>query len=699
MSASLLFDRPLSSLAGVGPLRVKTLKNEWQTETYGALLAKYPFRYEDRRKLHSPEELPQYVNKDVQLVGTLKALTLTGPRAPLRGIFGADMTVLDLRWFHKAQWLLKKYKIGQKYLLYGRLQQHNGLFNIVHPELVPVEGGKLDLRIIPIYHSTDRLRRVGLSSQGIAKLQQILLPLLLPHIKDSLPDVLRKEQGLLPTAEAVRILHAPSSLESITRARQTLAFEELFFFQLHLLMRVARKKEKKNGFLLTKTTLLQVFYAEHMPFSLTEAQQCVMREIHADISSGTQMNRLLQGDVGSGKTIVAWLTLLIALSNGCQAALMAPTEVLATQHASLLVRYAEPMGISVALLSGSTPKKERNQLLSALATGQLQVLVGTHALLEPTVCFHTLGLVIIDEQHRFGVAQRARLSEKYSSSAHQPHILVMTATPIPRTLALTHYGELSISTINELPKGRQPIRTAIRSTKQRAKIYDFIRSQLNSGYRAYIVYPLIEESEQLDLSALSQGYDDVKKAFKEYEVEQLHGRMKAEEKRQRMQRYVTGEAQLLVSTSVIEVGIDVPESTVMIIENADRFGLAQLHQLRGRIGRGSAKSYCILLIEGKISTEARARLRALTQTQDGFALAETDLTQRGPGNILGTQQSGIWRFEVVDLAQDGELLVKARHAAKNLLKHNPKLTNPAYPELQARLESWLKRQKDWMSIG
>ena len=693
------FDKVLTDLPGVGKRRIAALEKEWQVTTYGELIKRYPFRYEERSELQQIIQLPKYVDQHVQLVGTLKSLVTTGKRGPLKGIFGDETGRLELYWFHRVSWILKQYTVGQRYLLYGCLKQRQSILCVMHPELLPVGQGPPTLQIRPIYHSTDELRRVGLHSQGIAKLQQQLLPVLLPHVLEPFPAFLLNTYDLMPKQLAIQEMHVPSALAHATAARKRLCFEEFFFLQLHLLMRAASKKKKQAGFFLKKRDLLHIFHATYMPFELTQAQQRVMYEIHADMCSGYQMNRLLQGDVGSGKTMVAWMSMLIVLSNGLQAALMAPTEVLATQHATLLARYAEPMGISIARLSGSTPKKARTALLATLASGELQILIGTHALLEEEVCFHKLGLIVIDEQHRFGVAQRALLTEKETNLAQHPHILVMTATPIPRTLALTQYGELDVSIIDELPKGRKPIRTAMRTSARRAKVYAFLRQQLAAGHRAYIVYPLIEDSEQLDLHSLSEKYATVQKAFSGYEVEKLHGRMPADEKQYRMQRFITGDAQVLVSTTVIEVGVDVPEATVMLIEHADRFGLAQLHQLRGRIGRGQIASYCIPMTEGRITADARARLEAFSQTQDGFLLAEIDLQQRGPGNVLGTQQSGVWGFEIADLTQDGDLLAVARTAAQQILATDPELTDIMHQPLAIYLQTLLARKKDWLKIG
>ncbi len=693
------FDKALTDLPGVGKQRVAALAKEWQVTTYGDLSKRYPFRYEDRSELHQISQLSTYVDQPVQVVGTLSTLRPTGKRGPLQGTFRDETGLLELLWFHRVSWILRQYAVGQRYLLYGYLKRRKSILCVMHPELLPTGPGPPTLQIRPIYHSTDALRRVGLHSQGIAKLQQQLLPVLLPHVSDPLPAFLRQAHDLMPKQQAIQEMHQPSSLAQATAARKRLCFEEFLFFQLNLLMRAASKKKKQAGVFLKKRDLLHTFYATYMPFELTQAQQRVMYEIHADMCSGCQMNRLLQGDVGSGKTMVAWMSMLIVLSNGLQAALMVPTEVLAVQHATLLARYAEPMGISIACLSGSTPKQVRMELLAKLDSGELQILIGTHALLAPEVCFRKLGLIVIDEQHRFGVAQRALLTEKETNLADHPHILVMTATPIPRTLALTQYGELDVSIIDELPKGRKPIRTAMRTGSRRAKVYAFLRQQLAAGHRVYIVYPLIEDSEKLDLHSLSEEYATVQKAFSAYEVEKLHGRMPADEKKSRMQRFITGDAQVLVSTTVIEVGVDVPEATAMLIEHADRFGLAQLHQLRGRIGRGQVASYCIPMTEGRITADARARLEAFVHTQDGFLLAELDLQQRGPGNVLGTQQSGVWGFEVADLTQDGDLLVVARAVAQQILATDPELTDSVHQSLAMYLHILRAREKDWLKIG
>ena len=693
-----VFSEKLSALPGVGPKMTTVLQKELNVSTYGELLRVYPFRYEDRSHIHQVAQLFDYVDQYVQLIGTLSSLSPTSFNGPLRANFQDDGAVVELIWFQRTSWISKQLKIGQRYLLYGKLCLRGKKCVIVHPELSSLPEAAPSLGLVPVYSSSELMRRVGLHSKGLARLQSKLLPLLLPHLKESFPESLREAHALMSSKEAFSQIHFPRTQTQAAAARRRLCFEELFFLQLHLRLRAQEKKQQQHGFLFSRDQLLQTFYEKYMPFSLTEAQQRVIREIHTDLRSGYPMNRLLQGDVGSGKTIVAWMSLLIALSNERQVALMVPTEVLATQHASLLLQYAAPMNISVEKLSSMTTKKSRTSLLSRLASGQLQVLVGTHALLEPDVRFSSLGLVIIDEQHRFGVAQRAVLSEKCQGE-HPPHILVMTATPIPRTLSLTQYGELDISLLDELPKGRKPIRTVHRTSSAQEKVYAFMREQLSSGHRGYIVYPLIEESEQLDLRSLSEGYAHLQEVFVGYTIEQLHGRMPSEEKHSRMHRFTTGEAQLLVSTTVIEVGLDVPEANLMLIHHADRFGLVQLHQLRGRVGRGTAESYCILMTEGHISSEARKRIQAMVRTQDGFELAEIDLQERGPGNMLGTQQSGLWQFEIADLSQDEELLLEAQQSVKELLEKDPDLSEPSHEPLLSHLSNLRIRQKDWMKVG
>ena len=696
-----LLQNPLSELPGVGAKIVTILKKELQLHSYGDLLSFYPFRYEDRTQLQRIDELSEYIDQHVQILGRLvswetQSSFAKGRGIPLRGTFEDETGSLQLVWFHGSAWVRKQYQIGKTYLLYGKVSKRGRNLVIVHPELsLPSQDASEGL--IPIYRSTDLMRRAGIRNKKMVQLLRQLLPQVLSQLSDPFPEDLLEAHALMPRRSAVEQMHFPMTLTQAAAARRRLCFEEFFFLQLHLRLRSEAQKKLKTGFLFKETHLLDTFYAHHMPFTLTGAQERVMQVLENDMRSGRPMNRLLQGDVGSGKTIVAWMTLLIAVSNGFQVAFMAPTEVLATQHAGLLIKYAEPMNISVEKLSSTTHKKDRSALLSRLASGQLQVLVGTHALLEPDLRFHRLGLVVIDEQHRFGVAQRAILSEK-CQAPQQPHILVMTATPIPRTLALTQYGELDTVLLDELPKGRKPIRTVHRRPLAQARIYDFIKEQLSAGHRAYIVYPLIEESEHLDLSSLSESYADLESIFADYKLEQLHGRMSTEEKYYRMRRFVTGEAQLLVSTTVIEVGIDVPEANLMLIHHADRFGLAQLHQLRGRVGRGTAESYCILMTEARISNEAHTRIQAMLRTQNGFELAEVDLKTRGPGNMLGTQQSGLWRFEVADIVEDEAQLLEAESAVKKLLTQDPELKNPNHQTLLEHLSSLRIQQKDWMSF-
>ena len=696
------FDTPLSELPGVGKRLVTVLKKEFQLSSYGDLLSFYPFRYEDRTQMRTIDQLPEYVDQYVQLHGRLtawetQASFVRGRKIPLRATFSDETGSLQLVWFQGNAWIRKQYQLGKEYLLYGKLHKRGRSLVVPHPELTASTERSSKPGLIPIYRSTDLMRRSGVTSKKLAHLLRSLIPRLLPQVLEPFPSDFLESYALMPRRASVEQMHFPTTLTQAASARRRLCFEEFFFLRLHLRLRAEAQMKQSAGFLFKERHLMEDFALRHMPFELTAAQQRVIDTLSEDMRGGRAMNRLLQGDVGSGKTIVAWMSILIALSNGFQVAFMAPTEVLATQHAALLLSYAEAMDTSLEKLSSTTTKKARAALLARLASGQLKILVGTHALLEPDICFHRLGLVVIDEQHRFGVAQRAILSEK-CRGPHPPHILVMTATPIPRTLALTQYGELETVVLDELPKGRKPIRTVHRTSGAAHRIYDFIKEQLNAGHRAYIVYPLIEESEHLDLSSLSEDYEQLERIFSDYKLEQLHGRMPAEEKRCRMQRFVDGEAQLLVSTTVIEVGIDVPQANLILIHHADRFGLAQLHQLRGRVGRGTASSYCILMTDTPISSEARTRIQAMLRTQNGFELAEVDLKTRGPGNMLGTQQSGLWRFEVADIVEDEEQLLEAQTALQKLLTQDPELKDPKHQSILEHLASLRIQQKDWMSF-
>ncbi len=605
---------------------------------------------------------------------------------------------LELVWFQGINWILEKIKTGADYVVFGKPNRYGSKISIAHPEIEPLsaaaeKGGFLQ----PVYPITEKLRTRHVDSKFFLKLQQEILRAAQPHIRETLPGSLLQKQNLLSKKVALRQIHFPQSHELLEAARQRLKFEELFYIQLRLLTMKLVRQEKFKGLVFSDTSILTRFYKEHMPFALTEAQKRVIREIYADMKSGKQMNRLLQGDVGSGKTIVAFICMLICVGSGTQSALMAPTEILAQQHFANLKKYADKMNISISLLTGSTKKSQRKILHEALEQGELKILVGTHALLEEDVKFHRLGLAIIDEQHRFGVAQRSQLWQKNKNV--YPHVLVMTATPIPRTLAMTLYGDLEISTIDEMPKGRKPVKTTHRYDTHRLVVNGFIRKQLEEKRQIYIVYPLIEESAKLDLKHLMDGYESIARAFPDIAISIVHGKMKSEAKDFEMARFVKGETSIMVATTVIEVGVDVPNASVMVVESAERFGLSQLHQLRGRVGRGADQSYCILITDYKLSAESKVRIETLVRTNDGFEIAETDLRLRGPGDLMGTQQSGVLDLLIADLAKDGKLLKDARECAIQILENDKDFKSPENQVIRKQVESVKKATVNWSRIS
>lgn len=583
-------------------------------------------------------------------------------------------------------------------MVFGKPARYGSKISIAHPEIEPLTtAGERGGFLQPVYSITERLRVKYIDSKLIGRLQQEILKSAPVHIRETLPDSVLKSHKMIPKKEALVQIHFPQNLQLLSAAQQTLKFEELFYVQLRLLKMKVVRQEKFKGMIFGDTAILTRFYKEHLPFTLTEAQKKVIREIYTDMKSGKQMNRLLQGDVGSGKTIVAFICMLICIGGQAQGALMAPTEILAQQHFVNLKKEADKMGINIGLLTGSTKKKERTILHRQLETGAMQILVGTHALLEEEVKFHRLGLAVIDEQHRFGVAQRSQLWKKNAEVL--PHVLVMTATPIPRTLAMTLYGDLEISVIDELPKGRRPIKTTHRFDSHRLVVNGFIRAQILEGRQVYVVYPLIEESAKLDLKHLMDGYESMARAFPEFAISIVHGKMKPEAKEFEMKRFVKGETKIMVATTVIEVGVDVPNASVMIVESAERFGLSQLHQLRGRVGRGADQSYCILITDYKLSAESKVRLSTLERTNNGFEIAETDLQLRGPGDLMGTQQSGILDLMIADLAKDGKILEAARKAAISILEDDPDLRKPENKVIQKQVESVKKAQTNWSRIS
>lgn len=693
------FQTPIEFLKGVGPQRAALLQKDLNIFTFGDLVQHYPFRYEDRTKFHTVREVNESMTS-VQLKGTIRDFEVIGGRSVKRlvGHFSDGTGELDLVWFQGIKWTMEKIKPGVEYVVFGKPNRYGRSISIAHPEIDAVtEAREKSGFLQPVYSLSEKLRTRHIDSRFLHKLVREVLKAASTHLRETLPENLIASQRLMPKREAIVQIHFPKDHEALAQAQRRLKFEELFYIQLRLLKLKLVRQEKFKGIAFNDPALLTRFYNEHLPFELTGAQKRVIKEIYADMKSGRQMNRLLQGDVGSGKTIVAFICMLVAISSGAQCALMAPTEILAQQHFAGLKRYADKMSIPIALLTGSTKKSARTALHLALEEGYMKILIGTHALLEEDVRFSKLGLAIIDEQHRFGVAQRSKLWQKNENV--YPHVLVMTATPIPRTLAMTLYGDLEISTINELPKGRKPIMTSHKFDKHRLEVFGFMKRQIAEGRQVYIVYPLIEESEKLDLKHLMDGYESVARAFPDVAISIVHGKMKSEAKEFEMGRFVKGETKIMVATTVIEVGVDVPNASVMVIESAERFGLSQLHQLRGRVGRGADQSYCILLTSFKLSEESKVRIQTMVSTNDGFEIAETDLRLRGPGDLMGTQQSGALDLLIADLGKDGAILQEARNAATAILTSDPDLKTPANAVVARQVESMRKTVVNWSRIS
>lgn len=693
------FETPIEFLKGVGPQRAALLNKELNIFTFGDLIQHYPFRYEDRTKFYTIAELTEDL-PFVQIKGRVlsKEVIGAGPKKRLVATFSDGSGQLELVWFQGINWALDKVKTGVEFVVVGKATRYGNKYNIAHPELEPVNANpEKALSLHPIYPLTEKLRTRHLDSKSISKLMHELLILSKEKIRETLPKALIERHRFMNKKEAVVNIHFPATGQSLEAARQRLKFEELFYVQFRLLKMKVVRKEKFKGLVFNDAALLTRFYNEHLPFPLTNAQKKVIKEIYADLKSGKQMNRLLQGDVGSGKTIVGFICMLLAIGSHAQTALMAPTEILAQQHFKNLKRYADKMGITIELLTGSTKKSDRKRIHTALIDGTLKILIGTHALLEEEVQFNNLGLAIIDEQHRFGVAQRSKLWQKNEGSV--PHVLVMTATPIPRTLAMTLYGDLDVSVIDELPAGRKPIKTVHRFDSHRLQVNQFLREQIESGRQVYMVYPLIEESEKLDLKHLMDGYESVCRAFPDYAISILHGKMKSEAKDFEMLRFAKGETKIMVATTVIEVGVDVPNASVMVIENAERFGLSQLHQLRGRVGRGAEQSYCLLMTNFKLSADSKVRIETMVRTNNGFEIAETDLQLRGPGDLMGTQQSGVLDLLIADLGKDNEILHRAREAAVEILDHDPELKKPENQAIRIQIESSKNYEMNWSRIA
>lgn len=696
-------EQDIKFLPGVGPKRAELLTKELKIEVLEDLLYYYPYKYLDRTKVYTIRDIDPS-EAYVQLRGKVTGFTREGakPKERLIAKFTDGTGIIDLIFFKGQKFVLSNIQVGKEYLILGKPNVFNKSLNMIHPEMEDVEKleNQISYSLQAFYNTTEKLKASFITSKTIQKLQNNLWKDLKIRLPETLPEYLIHKHHLLPLHEALFNIHFPQSNDLLKKAQLRLKFEELFLIQLDLLKQKFLRSHNVNGLIFSKVgDYLNTFYKEHLPFELTEAQKRVIKEIRKDMGSGKQMNRLLQGDVGSGKTLVALMTILIALDNGYQACLMAPTEILATQHYNSIVRFLDKMEVRVELLTGSTPKSARVKMNEALLDGSLQILIGTHALIEDTVQFMNLGLVIIDEQHRFGVAQRAKLRQKNHT---EPHVLVMTATPIPRTLAMTLYGDLDISVIDELPPGRKPIQTLHYYDSKRLVMFGFLRQQIEQGRQVYVVYPLIKESEKLDYKDLEDGYFAISQAFPppRYTVSILHGKMKANEKDSAMHFFKTGKAQIMVATTVIEVGVDVPNASVMVIESTERFGLSQLHQLRGRVGRGADQSYCILMSSYKLSEDARKRIEAMVQTNDGFEIAELDLKLRGPGDLEGTQQSGLaFDLKIASLAKDGQILELARTAATEILENDPLLKAPENQILLQTLSKSKTKEVDWSRIS
>ncbi len=697
-----ILDTPIEFLKGVGPARADVLKKELGIFTFNHLLHHFPFRYVDKSKFYKINE----INSDslyVQLKGKIIHLQTLGKHRSERlvAILQDDTGETELVWFKGIKWVIEKLKLNEEYVVFGKPSLFNDKFNFPHPEIEPVSSEKIDLgeQLQPYYPSTEKLKTKGLDSKGISKIMRNLLVQVKGFNPETLSDPIIERLRFIPREEALLTVHFPSDQGKLDKARLRLKFEELFYIQLNLLKLKLLRTEKIRGHNFSVVGLfLNNFYKNNLPFELTNAQKKVIREIRADIGSGKQMNRLLQGDVGSGKTLVALMSMLIALDNGYQACLMAPTEILANQHFKTISRMVEGLGIEVDLLTGSTKTQQRKKLHNLLQSGELHILIGTHALIEENVQFNNLGLVVIDEQHRFGVEQRAKLWKK---NAIPPHVLVMTATPIPRTLAMTLYGDLDVSVIDELPPGRKPIKTVHYFDADRLKVFGFLKKQIAEGRQVYFVYPLINESEKLDLKFLMDGFEGITREFPlpEFAVSMVHGQLSAKDKDFEMQRFVRGETQIMVATTVIEVGVDIPNASVMVIENAERFGLSQLHQLRGRVGRGADQSFCILMTGYKVTSEARQRIQTMVKTTDGFEIAEVDLKLRGPGDLQGTQQSGILDLKIADILKDEKILKLSRNIAAELLSEDPHLEMEKNLPVLKQFRFLNKNKPNWSLIS
>ena len=695
-----LTTRDIKYLQGVGPQRATLLNKELDIHSLHDLLYYFPYKYVDRSRLYYIHEIDGNMPY-IQLKGQILSFETVGEGRQRRLVahFSDGTGVVDLVWFQGIKYLMGRYKAHEEYIVFGKPTVFNGRINIAHPDIDPAKDLTLStMGLQPYYNTTEKMKRAGLNSHALEKLMNNAFALLQGPLLETLSPQVVEENHLMSLDEALRNIHFPQNPEKLRRAQYRLKFEELFYVQLNILRYTKDRQRKYRGLIFERVgEVFNTFYSQNLPFQLTGAQKRVIKEIRKDMGSGRQMNRLLQGDVGSGKTLVALMSMLIALDNGYQACMMAPTEILAAQHYETIKQFLFGMNVRVELLMGSVKGKRREEILKGLLTGEVQILIGTHAVLEDTVNFASLGMVVIDEQHRFGVAQRAKL---WSKNTRPPHVLVMTATPIPRTLAMTLYGDLDVSVIDELPPGRKPIQTIHQFDNRRASLYSGIRKQINEGRQVYIVYPLIKESEKIDIKNLEEGYELVCSEFPECQVSKVHGQMKPAEKDAEMQRFVNGETQIMVATTVIEVGVNVPNASVMVIENAERFGLSQLHQLRGRVGRGADQSYCILVTSYKLSEETRKRLEIMVQTNDGFEIAEADLKLRGPGDLEGTQQSGVaFDLKIADIARDGQLLQHVREIAAGIIEKDPTGVLVENEILWRQLQSLRKTNVNWSAIS
>ncbi len=695
-----LLQTPIEYLKGVGPNRADVLKKELNIESYRDLINFFPNRYIDKTGFYKINQL-QRNSSEVQIVGKIVHMKMVEQKKGKRLVadFVDDTGKMELIWFRGHKWIRENLKLNVPYVIFGKTNWYNGLFSMPHPEMEPVADYKKNLRTAmqPVYPSTEMLQKKGITNRVIMKLMQEVLQQTGLKFSESLSTDLIEELKLISKAEALFNIHFPKNQELLAKAQFRLKFEELFFIQLQLIRKNMLHKQKIKGFNFEQIgEYFNDFYQHHLPFDLTNAQKRVIKEIRSDMGSGAQMNRLLQGDVGSGKTIVALMSMLIALDNGFQACLMAPTEILSIQHYNGLKELCEKMDVSIYLLTGSTKTAKRREIHEKLEAGEIDILIGTHALLEDKVQFHNLGLAVIDEQHRFGVAQRAKLWRK---NHIPPHVLVMTATPIPRTLAMSLYGDLDISVIDELPPGRKPVKTVHRFDSNRLKVFAFIRDEIKKGRQVYVVYPLIQESEKMDYKDLMDGYESIAREFPDFQISIVHGQMKPADKDYEMDRFVRAETQIMVATTVIEVGVNVPNASVMIIESAERFGLSQLHQLRGRVGRGAEQSFCILMTGHKLSNDSKTRLETMTATNDGFEIAEVDLKLRGPGDLMGTQQSGVLNLKIADIVKDNSILQSARYYATRILKEDPNLSKQNNLVVKNAYSRLVKNKTIWNYIS